>query len=340
MRSKLAGVGGFVVLVGAAIGVMVFLHKRDPGNQAEAHATELIRAAHGGTKPEASLAAFDTVITGAEWAELSDATRGAVGAEVVRLASELVPRPFTQRHVDDANRVVARYRALPDAGRQGTARDAMLSTLEGWIKGLPTAEHREARITLLRLELEVASGNDTLSIASRLATERLEMARAIEDAWPVDALGFLAEEPRDPQGVPEAGKILARLVALNRERAEEEKRGIIRWLRPEFQNPAGTRAETQATLAEAGLLAPTGKALPGKAAKTPWPKRLADRVTAVRDLLAEAGAATETTAADLAKHLRGARPEALEPILESLVAVGLAQEIPSPVGGRAWRALR
>ncbi len=135
-------------------------------------------------------------------------------------------------------------------------------------------------------------------------------------------------------------EILEHLVALNRERAEEEKRGLIRWLRPEFQNPAGARPETQATLAEAGLLAPTGKALPGKVAKTPWPKRLADRVTAVRDLLAEAGAATETTAADLAKHLRGARPEALEPILESLVAVGLAQEIPTPSGGRAWRALR
>ena len=34
--------------------------------------------------------------------------------------------------------------------------------------------------------------------------------------------------------------LLARLVALNRERAEEEFRGKIRWLRPEFQ--AGTGA--------------------------------------------------------------------------------------------------
>src|SRR3712207_7436546 len=31
-------------------------------------------------------------------------------------------------------------------------------------------------------------------------------------------------------------QILQRLVALNHERAEEEKRGVIRWLRPEFQN--------------------------------------------------------------------------------------------------------
>jgi hypothetical protein len=43
-------------------------------------------------------------------------------------------------------------------------------------------------------------------------------------------------------------EILERLVALNHERAEEEKRGIVRWLRPEFQN---RRGETQLEL-EAG----------------------------------------------------------------------------------------
>ncbi len=34
-------------------------------------------------------------------------------------------------------------------------------------------------------------------------------------------------------------EILERLVALNAERAAEEQRGLIRWLRPEFQNPSG-----------------------------------------------------------------------------------------------------
>ena len=36
-------------------------------------------------------------------------------------------------------------------------------------------------------------------------------------------------------------------MALNAERAEEERRGIIRWLGPEFQNPTGS-AQTQGTL--------------------------------------------------------------------------------------------
>ncbi len=38
--------------------------------------------------------------------------------------------------------------------------------------------------------------------------------------------------------------LLQRLIDLNRERAEEEKRGLIRWLRPEYQNPEGTQAAT------------------------------------------------------------------------------------------------
>lgn len=48
-----------------------------------------------------------------------------------------------------------------------------------------------------------------------------ELDAAVFDAygWPHD----LSDE-----------EILERLVALNHERAEEEKRGLIRWLRPEF----------------------------------------------------------------------------------------------------------
>ena len=37
-------------------------------------------------------------------------------------------------------------------------------------------------------------------------------------------------------------------MVLNAERAEEERRGIVRWLGPEFQNPTGS-AQTQGTLA-------------------------------------------------------------------------------------------
>ena len=40
-------------------------------------------------------------------------------------------------------------------------------------------------------------------------------------------------------------EILERLVALNAERAKEEASGLVRWLRPDYQNPGG--AQTQQT---------------------------------------------------------------------------------------------
>ena len=42
--------------------------------------------------------------------------------------------------------------------------------------------------------------------------------------------------------------LLERLVALNAERAAEEAKGLVRWLRPEFQNPATASAPQQADL--------------------------------------------------------------------------------------------
>ena len=74
--------------------------------------------------------------------------------------------------------------------------------------------------------------------------------------------------------------LLSHLVALNRERAEEEWRGKIRWLRPEFQ--AGTAA------------APVQRELVVGAAKQvgpqSWPKELPEQFKAVRAALAAQGA--------------------------------------------------
>ncbi len=60
-----------------------------------------------------------------------------------------------------------------------------------------------------------------------------DLHKRIDDAV-ADAYGW----PRD---LAEAD-ILARLVALNRERAEEERKGLVRWLRPEYQAARGKAA--------------------------------------------------------------------------------------------------
>ncbi len=134
-------------------------------------------------------------------------------------------------------------------------------------------------------------------------------------------------------------EILERLVALNHERAEEEKQGLVRWLRPEFQNPQGTKAATQVSFIEAGLeTAVPAKAAKGKkAAKRAWPKGLPARVVAARDLLAEIG---EASADDFPRRFKDVKAEQAEKLLESLAAVGVAIETTAGPGPRSWRLVR
>jgi hypothetical protein len=142
------------------------------------------------------------------------------------------------------------------------------------------------------------------------------------DAAVFDAYGW----PRDLSD--EA--ILERLVALNAERAAEEARGLVRWLRPEFQDPKGTSAApVQSTLSivedepEAVEVAPgKGKA---KEKKAPWPKSLAEQVQAVRSALA--GRAVAVTPEALAKTFLRGNKDRVKEVLETLEALGHARSL-------------
>ena len=116
-------------------------------------------------------------------------------------------------------------------------------------------------------------------------------------------------------------EILERLVALNAERAKEEASGVIRWLRPEYQNPNGTQ-QAQAPLA----LAPGGDHDPAPAANTdgkaPWPKTLSERVKAVA--LALSSCREPVTSETLARHFLRARTSDVSEILETLCTMGHA----------------
>jgi len=127
------------------------------------------------------------------------------------------------------------------------------------------------------------------------------------DAAVADAYGWPATLTDDD--------ILHRLVTLNRERAAEEARGHIRWLRPEYQNPAGhAAATTEQAEMDVGVVLP--------AAKTPWPKTLPQQFAAVRAALDELG---EATPEQIARHFARARATTVLPLLESLAALGHAQ---------------
>jgi hypothetical protein len=162
-----------------------------------------------------------------------------------------------------------------------------------------------------------------------LRTLHDELDRAVAQAygWPAD----LPDE-----------EILTRLVALNAERAAEEREGKVRWLRPEFQGPSSA-----ASLAGAGLVPAQQQveldvgavheppAAAGAAGPRPWPKDLPGRITAVLALLQSDGAAWSAQA--VARSFQRARERDVTEVLKSLAAVARAVAVDTPEG-RRWRA--
>lgn len=144
-----------------------------------------------------------------------------------------------------------------------------------------------------------------------------ELDEAVFDAygWPRD----LSDE-----------EILERLVALNAERAEEERRGLVRWLRPDFQNPSGKKEATQVSFdtGEEETAEEAPKTAPA------WPKKLPEQVAAVRDLLSR-NAKSGFSAREVGKAFKGAKAKDVEMVLESLAALGIAVSY-EKAGERRW----
>lgn len=115
-------------------------------------------------------------------------------------------------------------------------------------------------------------------------------------------------------------EILERLVALNAERAKEEASGLIRWLRPEYQNPAGTQSH-QPSLAVPESIKIRPSALTTQR-KLPWPKSLSERVKAVSTTLAKFK--EPVTPETIAKCFKRADPDTVAEILETLCTMGHA----------------
>jgi hypothetical protein len=109
-------------------------------------------------------------------------------------------------------------------------------------------------------------------------------------------------------------------VALNAERAKEEASGLVRWLRPDYQNPGGVQAQQTALAVEVKPESEAGKKRVGKLA---WPKTLSARVKAVSTALA--AVKEPVTAPEMAKRFARARAAEVGEILETLCAVGKAR---------------
>ena len=122
---------------------------------------------------------------------------------------------------------------------------------------------------------------------------------------------------------PDDETILMRLVDLNRARAAEEAAGLVRWLRPDYQNPAGRVVAATDGQAELDV-----GASPDAADKALWPKALPEQIAAVRTILSDMG---EATPEQIARQFKRGRAASVQPLLESLAALGQARLIE---GGR------
>ena len=194
------------------------------------------------------------------------------------------------------------------------------------------ALHPELTITGMYNVLEKLRSGEALTAKEKVIHEQglvsvLKQIHDDLDAAVFDAYGW-PHDLTDEQ-------ILERLVALNAERAEEERRGIVRWLRPEFQNPAGAVAAQQTTMAGTEVEATEAEAKP-KAA-VPWPKELPLQIAAVRDLIA-GGNNTETWTVDrAARSFKNAKRPQVLTVLDSLAALGLLVTF-GEGNERQWRA--
>lgn len=148
-----------------------------------------------------------------------------------------------------------------------------------------------------------------VSIIKQLHDE-LDTAVATAYGWPTN----LAE--------PE---ILERLVALNKERAAEEARGLVRWLRPEYQNPQGTQQIDIGLTTKEKITQTTVKEV------LTWPKTLSEQAQAIQRALQlhERPATAEDLARlfkTVAKPQQLKRLQQIDSLLQTLYGLGLLRK--------------
>lgn len=127
---------------------------------------------------------------------------------------------------------------------------------------------------------------------------------------------------KSPEQEEAEEELLTRLVALNRERAAEEKRGLVRWLRPDYQiQKLGRKVPGADQQIEADV------SVVEISERPKWPADGLEQIRLVRDILAAAPAPAPPAAVAAAFDGRNTarRRERVGQVLETLVATGLAR---------------
>lgn len=205
---------------------------------------------------------------------------------------------------------------FPDCTEQQKARVRELGEALDAHRKRQQAQHPGLTMTEMYNILEKLRRDEPLTDRERTTHEQglVSVLRQIHedlDAAVFDAYGWPASLSGE--------EILERLVSLNAVRAAEERAGLVRWLRPEYQRPA------------AGVAAAFGEEFksaapaPSKQERLPWPKSIPEQARAVRQALAAQRGVV--TSQQLARAFTRARVERIEELLQTLVSLGQAREV-------------
>ena len=173
--------------------------------------------------------------------------------------------------------------------------------------------HPSLTMTEMYNVLEELRTGEALSATSQLIHDR-GLVSVLRDLH--DDLDCAVSEAYGWQPDLSTEDILFRLVELNIARAAEERRGLVRWLRPEFQ-------QTTATQEGLGVEMEEEEQQHGRAGRLAWPLSLPERVRAVRDFLLQTPASVAPEA--VARSFVRARTPDVAAILETLAALGQAK---------------
>nr|MBP8175546.1 hypothetical protein [Sphaerotilus sp.] len=221
--------------------------------------------------------------------------------------------------------------------------------------------HPELTLTGMYNVLEKLRAGDTLTPKERAIHEQglVSVLRELHDAldsavfeaygWSdlaaqlVGKPGATTPLPDKPEAqVAAEEELLRRLVELNAARAAEEARGLVRWLRPDYQNPGAaaalaasqSQAPSQLEAERGGGAAGTAGAEEGEGAegeapaapvaagKLAWPRSMREQVAAVRSALAHQPLTAEAIAARFKRAPRAAVLAVLEALEELGMVVG------------------
>lgn len=182
-------------------------------------------------------------------------------------------------------------------------------------------QHPELTMTGLYNVLEKLRSGESLSAKEKTLHDKglVSVLRELHDeldAAVAEAYGWSADLSDE--------EILQNLVALNQERAAEEANGLIRYLRPEYQNPEAAKIAQQGELVKVPATSKPAKAARGKVEKLPWPETVADQVAAVRDIIRKTGWSSNQDIKIIASHFKGVRAPKVQAIAEALITLGQA----------------